>query len=95
MSMSVNFMPSAGRPSTIRNVALVTATTAGRRITACASRYQGPSRSWLAVRRAARCQRCGARAFTRRPSTASSDGRATSETVTAISAVSAPPMPIE
>ncbi len=94
-STPMNLIPVNGIPSTSSTTTHAVAIGTGRRITACDSRYHGPSCCWEAVRSAARRQRAGESELIRGPSTASIAGRATSATVTATSAVIAPPSPIE
>ena len=67
----------------------------GRRMTACASRYQPPCSDGRAVASAARRQRRGDRALTRVPSTASAAGRTTSATTIPASETRIPPIPID
>ena len=88
-------MRRTGFPSAISAAALSAAILPGRRITNCDSRYQKPDSSGRASRSAARCSRPGASALTRGPSTASSAGSTDSASPAAISATSAPAMPIE
>ena len=84
-----------GMPSAISNEALVTAISAGRRMTNRDSRYQKPRSAGRASRSAARASHVGESAFTRGPSTLSSAGSTVSARLAAISATSAPAIPIE
>ena len=84
-----------GAPSAISAVALTSAIRRGRAITDLDSRYQKPDSAGRASRSAARCSRFGARALTRGPSSARIAGNTTSASVAAISATSAPAIPIE
>ena len=83
-----------GTASTTSSAVAPIATGTGRRISACASRYQ-PPRSPRAARSAARRQRRGESAFTRSPSRTKSAGRTVSEISPASGATSPPAMPIE
>ena len=87
-STPVNRVERNGSPSTTSRTVAAIATGHGRRIRACASRYQPPC-SPAAVRSTARRQRGSAPAFTRRPSRTKRAG----STVSAISPASGPTRP--
>ena len=88
-------MPKNGSPRTIRKRALSVAIGTGRRITKRESRYQNPSLSGRESASARRRRKRGESELTRSPSSVRTAGRTISATPAAISATSAPPIPIE
>ena len=87
--MPVKWIDVNGIPARIRTVAASAANGTGRRMSACASRYQAPRSRGVAA-----CRRTGS-ALMRGPSRKKSGGRTVSETSPASGPTSAPAIPIE